>query len=337
MLPLRSRLGPVLALMMMAPVCAEYLSAYLPDTGDAVVMVGGLLVLGPLYGGAALLVREVALRTVRGWPGVLLLAAAFGVAMPTLVDLSAWTAHRPDVPYWDLMREPTLLAPLGLSVLPMLQWVTGHVLLSVAAPLVLLTALTPRHRGRPLLGRPGLAVVAALLVLVAALIRADPDVATAVSTVQQAWSATVVAALVVLGLSPLGAPYPRGGERRDDAPARCTPRRVLIAALPTALVLDLVPFGWGGTVGYATILVATAALVARAARRRSWGLEQVTALGVAVVLARVAAGFLSPLPPGVSPAAKTVQGVVLLALALAVCRTAWVRARAGETSATVPA
>lgn len=59
--------------------------------------------------------------------------------------------------------------------------------------------------------------------------------------------------------------------------------------------------------------------------------------GHAVVLARVAVGFLAPLPPGVSPTAKTVQGVVLLVLALAVCRTAWVRARAGETSATVPA
>lgn len=83
---------------------------------------------------------------------MLLLATAFGVAMPGLIDLALLGEHRADAPYWEaLLRLPTL----------------------IAAPLALLHALGPRPRGRPLLGRSGLAVVFGLGVIAAIFVHAD--------------------------------------------------------------------------------------------------------------------------------------------------------------------
>src|SRR5699024_11865814 len=70
----------------------------------------------PLYGGAVLLIRELAVRCGLGWTGTLLLAAAFGLAMPGLVDLAMFGEDRSDVAYWADMREPTLIEPIGVSV-----------------------------------------------------------------------------------------------------------------------------------------------------------------------------------------------------------------------------
>lgn len=322
-LPLRQRLLPVCAVMMGAPVCAEYLQAYLPDTGDLVVMLAGLLVLGPLYGGAALLIRETALRTGRGWVGVLLMAAAFGLLMTSQVDGSMWLAHDPEIPYWDDLREGTLLGSLGFAAYPVLTWVTGHVVFSIGAPLALLDALAPRHRGRPLLGRPGLVVVATLMVVAALLIRNDPDYADAAPSGAQALLSLLVAiGLVALALSPVGRPL----ERRDRAPSAWTPVRTLITFAVALLALDLMPVSWLGTGLYALVLASTAWWITRVSRSPCWGLAHVTALGVAAAAERTLLGLVAPLPPGVGVMQKGVQSVVLLGLVSVVTIAAWRRA-----------
>ena len=65
----RRRACTVLGLALASPVCAEFVQGYLPITGDPLGLLVALLILAPLYGGAALLIREVAVRTGRGWPG----------------------------------------------------------------------------------------------------------------------------------------------------------------------------------------------------------------------------------------------------------------------------
>lgn len=105
----------VLVLLLLAPVSAELLQAYLGDLGGPFGMVFLVLFLAPLYGGAGLLIREIAARTGRGWPGRLLLAGAFGVAMPTLIDGSLFTPVMPDVDDWSTIvqgrRSPTSGGP----------------------------------------------------------------------------------------------------------------------------------------------------------------------------------------------------------------------------------
>ena len=327
MRPLRSRIIPILGLMLGAPVCAEYLQAYLPETGDAARMLGGLVVLGPLYGGAALLIRELAVRTARGWPGVLLLAAAFGLLMTGAVDRSMWLEHDPDIAYWDDLRAGTLLPGLGFAAFPVLSWVTGHVVFSIAAPLALTDALAPGHRGRPLLGRWGLCLVTALCVTAALLIRFDPEYDSAQATAVRTAVVLVVAlALAVLALSRLGLPLSPPATASDLEGRRRSPAVVLTAGLIGILALDLMPFTWWGAAGYAAILTLGLALLARVARRATWNAAQVTALALAAVIERTLLGFLAPLPPGVSLPAKLVQGAVLLLAVAAVAAIAWNRA-----------
>ncbi|WP_199742278.1 hypothetical protein [Streptomyces triticirhizae] len=86
--PLRRRIGPILGLLLLSPICAEYLIGYLEVMGDPVELLGGLLILAPLYGTAAVMIREVIRGTGRGWLSILLLSAAFGVIQAGLVDQS---------------------------------------------------------------------------------------------------------------------------------------------------------------------------------------------------------------------------------------------------------
>lgn len=325
--PLRSRIVPILGLMLGAPVCAEYLQAYLPETGDAARMLGGLVVLGPLYGGAALLIREVAVRTGRGWPGVLLLAAAFGLLMTGTIDRSMWLEHDPEISYWDDLRAGTLLPDLGFAAMPVLSWVTGHVLFSIAAPLALTDALALKRRGRPLLGRWGIGIVAVLCATAALLIRFDPEYDSAQATAGRTAVVVLIAlAMVVIAMSRLGRPLSRTPGASDLNLRRWSPALMLTAGLIGTLALDLMPFSWWGSTGYAATLTLGLALLARVARRTSWSTAQVTALAVAAVIERTLLGFLAPLPPGVSLPAKLTQGAVLLLAVTAIAAIAWNRA-----------
>ena len=95
---------PALGLFVLAPVCAEYLWGYDDSTGHPGTLLGNLIVFSPLYGAPALLIRELARRRELGWPGLLLLAAAFGVVQAAIVDQSMWSTDYRDIPYWEDCR-----------------------------------------------------------------------------------------------------------------------------------------------------------------------------------------------------------------------------------------
>jgi hypothetical protein len=328
--PRGHRRWAILGVLLGAPVTAELLQAYLDVTGDPGGLVVTVLFLAPLYGGAALLVREIAVRTGRGWPGILLLAGAFGLAMPGLVDLSLFTEHNPDVTDWDAMWAPT--EAFGMSWHPAVAWTLGHVVMSVGVPLAMLDALAPATRERSLLGRPGIVATAALCVAVAALIRADAPAAADPTWVQTAGVVAVVLGLVVLALSPYGTPL---GRTRTDRGWPVTAAGVL--GFATMVAIDFPPPTWVGVsvVGVAATLLG--AVLWRAARSLTWDLRHVTALACAAMLERVLVGFISPLPPGVELASKLAQSAVLLLAVLAVSRLALRRSAAAARRGRVTA
>ena len=51
-----------MGLFFIGPICAEYLIGYDDSTGDAVELLGGLIIFGLLYAAMALIIREVAVR-----------------------------------------------------------------------------------------------------------------------------------------------------------------------------------------------------------------------------------------------------------------------------------
>ncbi|NWN88742.1 MAG: hypothetical protein HLX51_09425 [Micrococcaceae bacterium] len=315
MLALRSRVVPLLGVFLGAPVTAEYLQAYLSFTGDPWASVGGVIFFAPLYGGAALLIREIAVRTGRGWSGVLLLAAAFGVAMPGVIDLAMFGAERADVSYWAELREPTLIEPLGISAAATLSWTIGHVMMSIGAPLALLHALAPAHRNRPLLGKVGMPLTGMAFAAVAIVVHQDGQETYGYSlSVGQ-----VVAVLAVVGVlagtafTGLGAPL-QAKQAGEGVPAAL----VVIFAAVLKVAIDLLPPTWIGLASTMAILVAAGALVHHAAVHHRWGAREIGLLGAGVVIGGILIGFASPVPEGVSAAAKIAQSSTLLALALLV-------------------
>ena len=150
----------MLSLLVLSPVCAEYLSAYDDSTGHPAALLGNLIIFIPLYGCSALLIREVARRARLGWIGILLLAAAFGFIEAGLVDQSLFSPDYRGLEGWEATYAATLIAPLGLSAVNLLSFVGGHVMLSICGPIALVEAWRPDRATEPWLRLPGLVITA---------------------------------------------------------------------------------------------------------------------------------------------------------------------------------
>ncbi|MFI7610210.1 hypothetical protein ACIBP6_03110 [Nonomuraea terrae] len=77
------RIFPALGLLVLAPLVGEYLLGNIAI--NALPMIIGLI---PLYGGGALLIREVARRWRLGWPGIILFGLAYAVIEEGLLTRS---------------------------------------------------------------------------------------------------------------------------------------------------------------------------------------------------------------------------------------------------------
>lgn len=161
-LPARTRIGAAVGLLLLSPICAEYLIGYDQIISNPLDMLTGLLVLGPLYGTVAVLIREVARRTGRGWPTMLLLSAAFGLIQAGVIDQSLFNPDFVDEASWDDDRLPTFVAGLGVSVKHVVGFVGGHVIWSFCAPIGVVESCVPRIADRPWLGRLGITVMIVL-------------------------------------------------------------------------------------------------------------------------------------------------------------------------------
>ena len=71
--PYRS-IAAAITLFFLAPIVAEFLLGDFPATWLPL-----LIILAPMYGGGALLIRELTRRTGRGWPTILLLGCAYAI------------------------------------------------------------------------------------------------------------------------------------------------------------------------------------------------------------------------------------------------------------------
>lgn len=319
--PRRTRTVGILALLLAGPVFAELVQSYLEITGE----VGGTLFLvaflAPLYGGVALLIREVAVRTGRGWPGRLLLAAAFGVLMPTWVDLSLWIPQTAEeIELWGDIRGVSVG---GLGVLALSSWALGHVVMSIAAPLSVVEALLPAGRGRPWLGWFGISVLTVLAVGVAVLIHLDEDGADAdTSVARYAASLALALALTAAAFTPLGRPLTPVEGRATPGPTR-----LFVAGLVLMAVFDLAPASWLGLVLVWGAALAAVALLRRCARAPGWTERHLVAVAFGAILERTLIGFLVPTPPGGDPGGKLVQNVLVLLLVLGLGALLRVRTR----------
>lgn len=277
----RCRLA-ALGLFLLAPVCAEYVVGYDTSTGDLVDLFGGLVILAPLYGGPAILIREAARRLGLGWVGILFLATAFGVLQAGLIDQSMFNDSYRSIDYWSAIREPTLLPGVGVSGFLTLSFVSGHVINSIALPIMIVEALAgPRRRLNPWLSRPGLAVVAVLFGLAGWLVL-DETLKTETFRVSTGQLVGAVLAVVVLVVAAVV--VGRAVRPRQIVAGPVPPWWVVgLVALVAGIAVGQLPPVWWGVGVSAVFMVAVGGPVTRWSGRSTWSDRHRAALGAGLV------------------------------------------------------
>ncbi len=321
---------PALALFLIAPVVGELLLGNLAFSQLPLF----LPVLVPMYGGGALLIREVTRRAGRGPVTMLILGVAYGLVEEGLADQMLFNRHYAG---HDEMGD-TYVSALGMGGWLTVGVLTMHAVWSTNAGIALVEALFPERAETPWLGRTGLGITAAVFVLGTVVVTwgsydeehffAEP--AQLIATV------VAIVALVVVAF-------------------RIRPRAALDGTAPKPWIVGLVGFvaaslflnsadlpGWWSFVAAIALLAGTIIVMGRWCRQRGWGREHRLALAAAAILTYAWVGF------GMTPetAAKTtgdyVVNVVLALgsvalLALAMRRLHALRAPVASNEERVPA
>jgi hypothetical protein len=154
----RRRISAVITLFFVAPLVAEYLLGDLP-----LKLLPALIVLAPAYGGAAVLIRETARRTGRGWPTMLMLGAAYTVIAEGLVTQSLFNHDYLKI-HMHLL-EPAYIPALGIGGWWTLFMFNLHTFWSMGVSIALVEALYPAEAEAPWLGPVGDLVVGLVFVL----------------------------------------------------------------------------------------------------------------------------------------------------------------------------
>jgi hypothetical protein len=264
------RLSPVFALFFLAPLVGEFFLGDFP-----VVSIFLLPVFAPMYGGAALLIREFTRRTGRGWPTMLVLALAYGVFEEGLVTQSLFNPNYLD----QHLLDAGYVSFLHTSVLWLVYVVSLHTYWSVSVPVALVEEATPGRHTTPWLGWKGLTVVAVLFVA------GSFAVYNTNLQLNHNWNASaperLITVAIVVALAVIAFLLPR---RRPAVASGPVPNGWVTGAVAVAGGLifkaGLILPNWPSAV--AAFLLGPAivlALTARWSRRAAWGPEQ--RLGIA--------------------------------------------------------
>jgi hypothetical protein len=139
------KISAVIALFFVTPLVAEYLLGDLP-----LKLLTALIVLAPAYGGAAVLIRESARRTGRGWPTMLMLSAAYTLIVEGLVTQSLFN---PDYLKMHMhLLDHAYIPPLGIGGWWTLFMFNLHTFWSMGVSIALVEALFPAEAEAPWLG-----------------------------------------------------------------------------------------------------------------------------------------------------------------------------------------
>lgn len=314
-LSLPRRVLPAAGLFLLAPIVAEYLLGDLPIT-----FLIALVAMAPLYGGGALLIREVTRRLGRGVPTMLVLGTAYGLLEEGLITQSLFN---PDYVGLRLLDEAYVPA-LGIGGSWTVYVLMLHAVWSTTVPIVLVEACVPDRRTQPWLRTPGL-VVTAVLFLLGALATgaqqrsADPFAA---STAQLATAAVLAVALTVLATR-----IPR---RPGGLPGRVpAPWLPALGALLLGLLFVRNALGpaWVNVLDTLAIDAVVAGLLVHWSRRAAWTPLHTLAVAAAGAAVYAVQAFLKPTLIPTPPAIDLLSDAVFTAVALAVVAVGVVRLR----------
>ena len=303
----RRGIWPALGLIFVAPLVAEFLLGNLP-----IKLLPALIVLAPMYGGGALLIREMARRAGRGWPTILLLGMAYGIFEEAFTTQSLFNPN-----YLKLnlgLLTPAYIPSLGIGAWWTLWMLMVHGIWSISTPIALVEACVPDRARTPWLGRVGLVVVAIVFLFgatAAALMqyKQDPFLA---SKAQFAVAAVVIVLMVVAAfIIPAG----RGDEARGNAPSAWIAGAAALVFGSAALFVPM-DWGWGAVAALLALDTAMLVVVAVWSQREDWGLMHQLALGAGLALAYGWHAFLQHPAVGKLDASVRVGNGIFLAGAI---------------------
>ncbi|MFI6498060.1 hypothetical protein [Nonomuraea typhae] len=329
------RVACALGLVLLAPLIAEFLLGSFPLTSVSV-----LFFTAPLYGGAALLIREVVRRLGGGRPAMFAFALAYCIFAEAFVFQTLWNPDFEGLRILDYGYVPAL----GTSPAWIMYMFGIHTIWSISVPIVLAESLAGPRRTTPWLRTPGLIVTAVLFALGAATIF--------LSTVAKAGNLVtapraVVAVAAIGALLALGSRLGRGASRPPIGPDAPKPWAVGAFALAAAgffmLFYDATDLSgrlpyrialpipvWLGVAIYAALFLVVLVLIARWSRRPGWSQVHQLALAAGATLTYAWHSFLwPPIGTRTSPALDLAGDVVFAAIAIAVLVAAARRVAAG--------
>jgi hypothetical protein len=294
-----------IALFFVAPFVAEYL------LGDlSLKLLPALIVMAPMYGGGALLIRELVRHKGRGWPTILCLGAAYALLEEGLVTQSLFN---PDYLKLHLhFLQPAHVAWLGTGGWWTMLMLNLHTFWSIGVSIALVEGLFPGRAREPWLGKVGHTVVDLLFLLgliVNTLIGYKQNHFLA-SPVQLGVAALLCVLLIVMAFA-----TPAGMAKREGAVP--SPWLTGVATLGLAMLFQFIPMRWGwGAVGAMLAVDAVFLLMVYVlSRRAGWTLLHTLSLGAGGAVAYGLHAFRQT-PFGGGPALARVGNVIFLAIAL---------------------
>lgn len=306
------RLAPVLGLFLLAPFVGEFLLGNL--TAEELPLG---MVLAPLYGCGAILVRELGRRG-GGWPAMFLLAAAYALIEEGPVDQLLWNDSYAG---YDYLHGDSYLPALGMSVELTQTILALHTVWSICVPIAIVETLVPDRRTEPWLRRTGLTVTGVLYVLGAVLVfwgnySVEHFVA---SPGQLAVIGLVIVALVVIAFR---VPARRPTETGGRAPSPWLVGAAALAATsaywgPSVLV-TAERYEWVGVAVWCLVVALGVLLIPRWSRRPGWDQRHRFALAAGATLTYVWSAFPVRPESGGSPSADLLSNVAFGAAAIAV-------------------
>jgi hypothetical protein len=309
------RVAPAIGLFFIAPLVAEFLLGDLP-----IKMLGALVILAPMYGGGALLIREVVRRTGRGWPSIFVLAFAYAVFEEAF---TTQTLFNPNYLHLNLhLLDPAYIPALGIGIWWTVFVLTLHTVWSISVSIALAEALVPDRATTPWLGGIGLSIIGILFVLAGVAstrfeIKQDHFVA---SIAQFAWAAIVCVVAIVAAFR---LPVRSSARTPGWVPS---PWLVGAAALIAGSVFLVVPKAWGWlAVGiYLLLDLAIIAAMSTLCTREGWNGQHRLALAGGAGLAYAWHAFIQQ--PAVGSAGLSFRiGNAIFAVALIVLLVAAAR------------
>lgn len=284
---------PVLVLFALAPLVAEVLLG-----ATTLSRIGGLLPVSLLYGGGAVLIRELARRRDAGWARIALLGAAYGIVEE---GLALQSLFNPNLFNAGIVGGQAFGVNWVWS-----EWTVGyHVVWSIVIPILLSELLFPDRRAEPWLGRAGVAVAGLVYALGVLAVGAIFYLIIA-PNFRAPIALRAGAALLVIGLATLALGMPvlnSAGSGSASVQMKNAPSPWLVG-LVTALVgvawfwllglPDALKSGAWALVpiaGEAVVATSTAVLIRRWSGRRGWSDLHRLALVCGPLLASMVFGF----------------------------------------------